>query len=162
MENFFWQLLVQFQKNYWSRFFAMSQKLRFWPKMAIFWPNLAKLGPKSNFLGQNEYSLLIFGPTFSAVLENFWSSFFAMSQKLILAKTGHFSARQAKFGQNDNFSQKKGSAIFSPLLSPNFMPSFGKILGAVSENNCVTNEQTHRRTDKDDIIEPVASLVQKE
>ena len=36
-------------------------------------------------------------------------------------------------------SQKKGSAIFLPLLSPNLMPSFGKILGAVSEINCVTD-----------------------
>ena len=33
------------------------------------------------------------------------------------------------------FFQKKGSAIFLPLLSPNFMPGFGKILGAVSEIN---------------------------
>ena len=38
-----------------KRFFAMSQKLQFWPKMAIFWPNLA---PKTNFLGQNDYSIL--------------------------------------------------------------------------------------------------------
>ena len=37
------------------------------------------------------------------------------------------------------------------------MPSFGKILGVVSEINCVTNGLT----DKGDIIEPVASLVQQ-
>ena len=42
------------------------------------------------------------------------------------------------------------------------MPSFGKILGAVSEINCVTNERTDGRTDKGDIIEPVFSLVQQE
>ena len=41
------------------------------------------------------------------------------------------------------------------------MPSFGKILGAVSEINCVTDGRTDARTDKGDIIEPVASLVQK-
>ena len=36
------------------------------------------------------------------------------------------------------------------------MPSFGKILGAVSEINCVTNGRTNERTHKGDIIEPVA------
>ena len=55
---------VQFQKICWSRFFAMSQKLQFWPKMAIFF------------------------------------------------------ARQAKFGQNENFSQKSGRAIFYPYCPP--------------------------------------------
>ena len=59
------------------------------------------------------------------------------------------------------FLKKKGSAIFLPLLAPNFMPSFGKILGAVSEINCVTDGRKNERTDKGDIIEPVASLVQK-
>ena len=33
-------LLVQFYKICWSRFFAMSQKLRFWPK----WPFFLRLG----------------------------------------------------------------------------------------------------------------------
>ena len=47
-----------------------------------------------------------------------------------------------RFGQNENFSQKKGSAIFLPLLLPNFMPSFRKILGAFSEINCATYRQT--------------------
>ena len=52
-----------------------------------------------------------------------------------------FLTRLVKFGQNKNFSQKKGSAIiFLPLLSHNSMPSFGKILGAVSEINY---ERTH-------------------
>ena len=37
------------------------------------------------------------------------------------------------------------------------MPSFGKILGAVSKINCVTNGGR----DKGEINEPVASLVQK-
>ena len=45
-------------ENLWELFLAMSQKLRFWPNMVIFgliWPNLA---PKTNFLGQNDYSIL--------------------------------------------------------------------------------------------------------
>ena len=95
----------------------------------------------------------IFGPTFSAILENLLEPFYRNVPKTaILAKNGHFFARI--------FSQKKGSAIFLPLLSLNFMPSFGKILGAVSEINCVTDARTHGRTDKGEIIEPVASLVQ--
>ena len=84
----------------------------------------------------------IFGPTFSAILENLLEPFFRKVPKTaILAKNGHFLARLAKIGQNENFSQKSGRAIFLPLLSPNFMPSFGKILGAVSEINCVTDGQ---------------------
>ena len=50
---------------------------------------------------------------------------------------------------------KKGSTIFLPLLSLNFMPSFGKILGAVTEINCVKEGRTDERKDKDYIIEPV-------
>ena len=99
----------------------------------------------------------IFGPTFSAILENLLEPFFRKVPKTaILAKNGHFFARQAKFGQNENFSKKSGRAIFLQLLTPNFMPSFGKILGAVSEINCVTDARTDARTDKGDIIEPVA------
>ena len=103
----------------------------------------------------------IFGLTFSAILENLLELFFRKVPKtVILAKNGNFLARLAKFGQNENFSKKKGSAISLPLLSPNFMPSFGKILGAVSEINCVTYGRTHGQTHKGDIIEPVAALVQ--
>ena len=85
----------------------------------------------------------IFGPTFSAILENLLELFFRNVPKTaILGKNGHFFAHWAKFGQNENFSQKLGRAIFLPLLNPNFMPSFGKILGAVSEINCVTKART--------------------
>ena len=80
-----------------------------------------------------------FGPTFSAILANLLEPFFRKVPKTsILAKNGYFLTRLAKFGQNENISQRRGFAIFLPLLSPNFMPSFGKIHGAVSEINCVT------------------------
>ena len=50
----------------------------------------------------------IFVPTFSAILENLLEPFFRNVPKTaILAKNGHFLARLAKFGQNENFSQKK-------------------------------------------------------
>ena len=75
---------------------------------------------------------------------------------MILGQNGIFLVRLDKFGQNENFFKKS-------LVSfvPNFMPSFRKILGAVSEINCVTYGRTDARTDKGDIIEPVASLGQK-
>ena len=66
---------------------------------------------------------------------------------------GHFSARLAKIGQNENFYKKSGRAIFLPLLSPNFMPSFRKIVGAVSEINSLL---TYGHQGKGDITEPVA------
>ena len=72
---------------------------------------------------------------------------------VILGQNDHFSAHLAKIGQNENFYQKSGRAVFLPLLSPNFMPSFRKIVGAVSEiNSLLTNELTYIG----DPIEPVA------
>ena len=76
----------------------------------------------------------IFGLTFRAILENLLESFFSQSPKNSdFGQKWPFYVTLAKFGQNENFSQKKVSAIFLPLLSPNFMQSFEKILEAVSE-----------------------------
>ena len=92
----------------------------------------------------------IFGPAFSLISENLVEQFFLKFQKtVILGQNGHFSAHLAKIGQNEKFYQKSGPAIFLPLLSPNFMPSFRKIGGAVSEINSL-------RTYKGETIEPVA------
>ena len=94
----------------------------------------------------------IFGLTFSAISENLLESFFRK-----VPKTVAILARLAKIGQNENFYKKSGRAIFLPLLSPNFMPSFRKIVGAVSEINSLrTHERTDERTNKGEIIEPVA------
>ena len=61
----------------------------------------------------------IFGPTFSAILENLFEQFFRNVPKTaILTKNGHFFARWAKFWQNENFSQKKGSANFVTFNVP--------------------------------------------
>ena len=50
----------------------------------------------------------IFGPTFSAIIENLLVPFFRNVPKTaILAKNGHFLAHLAKFGQNENFSIAK-------------------------------------------------------
>ena len=100
------------------------------------WPNLT---PITNFLGKITILICktIFGLTFSSILENLLESFLAKSQKLWF---WHFSARLAKIGQNENFYQKSGHAIFLHLLSPNFMPSFRKIVGAVSKNNSLRTD----------------------
>ena len=121
------------------------------PKTAIlikndhFWPNLA---PKTNFSGKMtilSYKTIFLGLLLVQFYKICWSHFFRNVPKTaILAKNGHFFAHLAKFGQNEIFSQKKGSAIFLPLLSPNFMPSFG-IFGAVSEINFMTDLPTYRQ-----------------
>ena len=74
----------------------------------------------------------IFGLTFSAISENLLVVFFAKSQN---PDFGHFLARLAKIGQNENFYKNRAVLFFYPLLSSNFMPSFRKIVGAVSEIN---------------------------
>ena len=69
-------------------------------------------------------------------LENLLEQFLRKFPKtVILGQDGHFLAHLAKIGQNENFNKKSGRAIFLPLLSPNFIPSFRKIVGAVSEIN---------------------------
>ena len=78
----------------------------------------------------------IFGPAFSLISENSVKQFFSNSKKtVILGQNGHFLARLSKIGQNENFYKKSGRAIFYPYCPPNFMPSFRKIVGAVSEIN---------------------------
>ena len=48
--------------------------------------------------------------------------------------------------------QKSGRVTFEPLLSPNFIPNFKKILGAVFE--ICRYARTHVRTHGSDIIGP--------
>jgi hypothetical protein len=56
----------------------------------------------------------------------------------------------AKTGRN----LKKATVLFLTFFTPNFMPSFGKILGAVSEiiRNGRMDARMHGRTDKPDYI----------
>ena len=96
----------------------------------------------------------IFVPTFSVISENLVEQFFRKFPKTVFfGQNGHFLARLAKIGQNEKFYQESGRAICLPLLSPNFMPSFRKTVGAVSEINSL---DTNEHTDKGDITEPVA------
>ena len=79
---------------------------------------------------------IIFGSAFSLISENLVEDFSCKFPKtMILGQNGPFLPHLAKIGQNENFYQKSDRAIFLPLLSPNFMPSFRKIVEAVSEIN---------------------------
>ena len=77
----------------------------------------------------------IFGLNFNAISENLLKSFFRKVPKTVILAIS--LPRLAKIGQNENFYQKSGRAIFLPLLSPNFLPSFRKIVTAISEINSV-------------------------
>ena len=91
--------------------------------------------------------ITIFGPTFSAILENLLELFFAMSQKLrFWAKMAIFSHVRPNLGKMRIFHKKRALLSFYPYCPPNFMPSFGKTLGEVSEINCVTAARTNERT----------------
>ena len=120
--------------NFFCRFFQYYGPI-FWPK-SIFSGKITILSYKT-----------IFGPTYSVISGKLVEQFFRKFQKhVILGQNGHFLARLAKIGQNEKFYQKSGRAIFLPLLSPNFMPSFRKIVGAVSEINSLhTSEHTYIR-----------------
>ena len=81
-------------------------------------------------------------------------SFFRKVPKtVILAIFWHVWPKSAKMRI---FIKKLGRAIFLPLLSPNFMSSFRKIVGAVSEINSLhTSIHPYIHTYKGDPIEPV-------
>ena len=115
--------------------------------------NQTKLGPKWDFPRQNDYTIrlqvkfwrkkTIFGPSLSAILENLMEPFFRNVPKTaVLAKKGHFLVHQAIFGQNENFSQKNGSAIFLPLLSPQLHAKFQENPWSSFRDQIVTNGQT--------------------
>ena len=56
----------------------------------------------------------------------------------------------SSFRENGQKSQKSGRAMFLTFFTSNFVPSFGKILRAVSE----IIRETHKHTDKPDFIGP--------
>ena len=118
------KFLEKFRKKiFFFRFFQYYSHI-FWLK-SIFSGKITILSYKT-----------IFGHAFSLISENLVVQFFSNSKKtVILGQNGHFSAHLAKIGQNEKFYQKSGRAIFLPLLSPNFMPSFRKMVRAVSEIN---------------------------
>ena len=118
----------------------------------------SKFGPKLNFLGQNDILSYktIFGPTFSAILENLLETIFSQSPKNCNSgQKWPFLARLAKFGPNEDFCQKGLCYLFT-LIVPQLHAKFRKNSWRGFRDQFVTNG----RTDKGEIIEPVASLVQ--
>ena len=102
---------------------------------------------KSAFLGQNFSRTDIFtakpmvvgcvqhySAHFVKKQENCQSCFFVKSKKMQTnAKNGKKLQKNADLSKISNFQEKSVSVTFHPLLVPNFMPNFGKIIRAVSE-----------------------------
>ena len=106
-----------------NAFFGISRTNRLSYLLELFWHSLAKFN------------------------ENPRNGFSAKSQKLQkLAKNGLFFAQMSGFRENGQKSKKIGRATFLTFLTPNFMPSFEKILGAVSEIMRYTGTHTHGQT----------------
>ena len=140
----------------------MSQKLRFWPKMAIFgliWPNLA---PKRIFSGKMtilSYKT-IFGPTSIAFIENLLQAFFRNVPKtVILEKMVIFWHVRPNLGKMRIFLNKGFCYLFT-LIVPQLHAKFRENPWSGFWDQFVTHARTDRCTNKGNIIEPVASLVQ--
>ena len=103
---------------------------------------------KKYFLGQMTILAYktIFGPTFSAILENLLETFFRNVPK---------TAILAKFGQNENFSQKKGLCYYFTLIVPRLDAKFRKNPWSGFRDQ-LRDIWTHKLTDKCDIKKPVA------
>ena len=73
--------------------------------------------------------------------------FFLKFQKtVILGQNGHFLARLAKIGQNENFYKKSGRAIFLLIFVPQLHAEFQKNRWSGFRDQFVTYEHTNIRT----------------
>ena len=99
-------------------------KKKIWKKFGFFlFFNIMITYFDSNRIFSDKITILsyktIFGPAFSLISENLVEQFFLKFQKtVILGQNGHFLARLAKIGQNENFYKKSGRAIFYPYCPP--------------------------------------------
>ena len=104
--------------------------------------------PKLNFLGKMailSYKT-IFGPTFSAILENLLEPFFAMSQKLrFWPKMAIFSHDRPNLGKMRIFL-KKGLCYLFTLIVPQLHAKFWKNPWSGFRDQFVTNGRTDERT----------------
>ena len=126
---------------------------KFWKKIffSIFFNIInAKCGQQSIF--SDKITILshktIFGPVFSVISENLMEQFLRNFPKtVILGQNGHFLARLAKIGQNENFYQNRAVLFFTLIVPPTSC--------RVSEKS-LKHIRTYKHTDKGDLIEPVA------
>ena len=80
--------------------------------------------------------ITIFGPIFSAILENMWEPFFRNVPKTaILAKNGHFSHARPNLGKMRIFLKKRALLYFYPYCRPTSYQVSEKIILAVSGIN---------------------------
>ena len=74
-------------------------------------------------------------------------------------KNPNFRTHFCNYWMNQIFPGKSGFVSLLPLLSYNFMPSFGKILWPVIEKSSgLTNERTNGRTDMGQSIGPTSKV----
>ena len=97
----------------------------------------------------------IFGLTFSAISENLLESFF---HKFFTSpkncEFGHFLARLAKIGQNENFYKKSGRAIFFTLIVPQLHAKFQKNRQSGFRDQFVRSEHPNIRTSEHTKVKP--------
>ena len=79
------------------------------------------------------YLELFFRHILAKFKKNPWNGFFAKSQKKKKWQKIPFLPQMSGFRENGRKFQKIVRAMFLTFFTPNFMPSFVKILGAVSE-----------------------------
>ena len=105
-----------------------------------------KISEVSNFRRRNVLVLFCWH-ILEKFKENPRNGFSAKPQKL--PKMAFFRTNE-RFSRNGQKSQKSVRATFLTFFTPNFVPGFGKILGAVSE--IIRYRQTHKHTDRSDFI----------
>ena len=84
---------------------------------------------------------------FSKIKKKILRAFFRKISKT--SKIVFFCNKMNSFGVMETKIKKSGRVTFEPLLSPNFIPNFRKILGAVLEicRDARTHGRTHGRTE---------------
>ena len=105
-----------------------------------------KISEMLNFPKQNDCPIFqnYFFGNFWRNLRKILGTDFAQSHKN--CQKCFFFAQMSVFRENGQRSQKSVRATFLTFFTPNFVPSFGKSLGAVSE--IIRNRQTDGQTDK--------------
>ena len=167
--NFFGENIFGNKKNFFLRgkkfvFLKKILKKKFWTKLGnISFFNLMVPYFDSNRIFSGKITILsyktIFGPAFSIISENLVEQFFRKFQKtVILCKNGHFLARLAKIGQNENFYSR---AIFYPYCPPTSCGNSEKSLERFPRSIRYIHPSIHSyiHTYKGDLIEPVAFAV---
>ena len=117
----------------------------------FFYITSPKISEISHFLGKRLYYLLelFFGTFWQSLRKILWTDFPQSGKN---CQKWLFFAQMSGFRENRQKSKKSGQATFLTFFTPNFVPSFRKILGAVSE--IIRDRQTDTQTHRSDFIGP--------